>query len=79
MAIKKVTAAIGKSLGNKYLPVALAVIAFIIFLPTLKLGLLLDDFIQWPILAEASEIPEQLHATGLVPENPGSLSTAVFQ
>jgi hypothetical protein len=66
-------------LSHRYAPVALAVLALLMFLPNLKSGLLLDDFIHWSILADPSEMPKQLWNTGMVYENPGRLSTALFR
>jgi hypothetical protein len=78
MVPKDVFAAVKKALEHRYMPVILAVIAFAIFLPDINSGYILDDYIQWSILSSPSEIPAQLLATGLLYENPGSLSAALF-
>ena len=78
MTIRKILTVVKKLLEHRYTPAVLAVIAFAIFLPNINSGFILDDYIQWSILSSPSELPEQLHATGLLYENPGSLSTALF-
>ncbi|GAI85748.1 unnamed protein product, partial [marine sediment metagenome] len=46
--------------------------------PALNKGLILDDLIHRIILVEPSKIPEGLYETGMIQQNPGDLSTALF-
>ena len=78
MLAGKILLLIKKGLEHRYLPVALAMVAIIIMLPSLKAGLLMDDFIQRTALVKPSQLPEQLYETGHVPDNPGTLSAALF-
>ncbi|UCF43392.1 MAG: hypothetical protein JSV99_00215 [Planctomycetota bacterium] len=63
-----------RGLGHRYLPLILAVAAFVIMLPALKAGLITDDLIHRSILVEPSELPERLHDSGMIPEGSGKLS-----
>lgn len=69
---------IRKSLEYRHLPATLAIAAFIIMLPVLNEGLIIDDLVQRVILVGPSQLPEGLYYTGHVPDNPGTLSTALF-
>jgi len=77
--VENVAAKVKSGLGHRYMPLVLAVVAFIIFLPTMKLGLLIDDYIHRPVLADSSKTPQQLHDRGLVLEGAGTLSTVLFK
>ncbi len=68
-----------KTLEYKYLPIILAIAAVIFMLPSLKLGLLMDDMLQRIPQLEPSQIPSRLYETGLVPKEPGKLSTVLFE
>ena len=78
MQLPKVWLAIKTALEYRYLPAVLAFVACIIMLPALKAGLLMDDFVQRLVLVKPSQLPERLYETGHVPDNPGTLSAAVF-
>ena len=67
-----------RGLGHRYLPLVLAVAAFVIMLPALKTGLITDDLIHRSMLVEPSELPERLHDSGMIPEGSGRLSTVLF-
>lgn len=48
-------------------------------LPALKTGLVMDDLVQRIPQLKPSEIPPDLYRTGVVPDNPGQLSTVLFE
>ncbi len=66
-----------RGLGHRYLPAVLAVAAFVIMLPALKAGLITDDLMHRSMLVEPSELPEQLHDSGMIPEGSGKLPTVL--
>jgi hypothetical protein len=66
-------------LESKHLPVVLAIIAIAIMLPALKTGLMMDDLVQRIPQLEPSQIPQELYRTGLVPKDPGELSTVLSE
>ena len=65
-------------LESRYLPWAVAVIAIVVMLPAVKTGLVMDDLAQRPPQLPPSQIPPELFHTGGVPDNPGRLSTVMF-
>ena len=64
--------------GYKNFPVILAVIAFVIMIPALKLGFTLDEYYETAILTDTNELPQQLLEMDFLPENSGKLSTAML-
>ena len=78
MPTNKALNLIRKSLENKYFPLAIALIAFLVSLPTIKSGLMLDDLIHRSILIDPDRLPQEIYKTGMTPEKPGKLSTAIF-
>jgi len=76
--MKKPLIAIRKPLEHKYFPLAIAIIAFLIALPTIKSGLMLDDLIHRSVLIDPDRLPQEIYETGLTPGKPGKFSTAVF-
>jgi hypothetical protein len=54
-----------RGLGHRYLPLVLAVAAFVIMLAALKAGLITDDLIHRSMLVEPSELPERLRLSVL--------------
>ena len=64
---------------SKHLPWVLSIVAVIIMMPALKTGLMMDDLIQRVPQLKLSQIPPELHKTGMVPDNPGKLSTVLFE
>ena len=79
MSAQKPLTAIRKILEHKYFPLAVALIAFLVSLPTIKFDLMLDDLNHRTILIDSDRVPKKLHDTGLVPEKPGTLSAALFE
>ncbi len=69
---------IKSALEHRCFPAALAFFAFVIMLPALYEGLMMDDLIHRAILISPSQLPEQLLNTGMVPKNSGSLKAAMF-
>jgi len=69
---------ITKTLEHKYFPLAIAIIAFSVSLPTIKNGLMLDDLIHRTVLVNPDRLPQEIYKTGLTPEVPGRLSSALF-
>lgn len=63
----------------KHLPLVLSVLGAIFMLPSLKVGLVMDDLFQRNFQLRPSEIPAGLYATGMVPEETGTLSTVLFE
>ena len=78
MSIRKVSAVFRSFFEYKYLPVTLAVIAFVIMIPALKSGFTLDEYYETAILTDPNELPQQLLDMDFLPENSGKLSTAIF-
>ncbi len=70
--------AIRKILEHKYFPLAIALIAFLVFLPTINYGLILDDLIHRAMLVDADHLPDGIYQTGVKRGSPGKLSTALF-
>ena len=77
MPAQRVLRLLRRGLGHRYLPVVLAVTAFVIMLPALKAGLITDDLIHRAMLVEPSELPERLHDSGMIPARSGRLSTVL--
>jgi len=67
-----------KGLECRYLPIILALFAFIIVLPALKEGLMMDDFAYRAIMVKPSQVPERFYDMGLAPENSGTLPAVLF-
>jgi hypothetical protein len=65
-------------LEHRFLPMILAAAAFIIMLPAVKSGLMMDDLLQRPAQLKPDRIPSRLYDTSLVPRNYGKLSTVLF-
>lgn len=65
-------------LEYKRLPVILAIVAVIFMLPSLKLGLMMDDLIQRVPQLNPSQT-SRLYEAGLVLKEPGKLSTVLFE
>ena len=65
-------------LRHRFLPMILAAAAFLIMLPAVRSGLMMDDLLQRPVQLTPDRIPSSLYDTGLVPGNPGKLSTVLF-
>ena len=78
MSIRKVSVLFQKFFEYKYLPVILAVIAFVITIPALKSGFTLDEYYETAILTDPNELPQQLLEMDFLPENSGKLPTAIF-
>jgi len=64
---------------SKHLPWIFAAVAVVMMLPTLKTGLVMDDLIQRIPQLKPSQIPPDLYKTGIVPDDPGKLSTVLFE
>lgn len=75
---KRPLTVIRKALEYKYFPLAIALIAFLVSLPTIKTGLMLDDLIHRSMLVGPDRLPREIYRTGLTPGKPGKLSTAIF-
>ncbi|MHC4737661.1 MAG: hypothetical protein ACYS9Y_02025 [Planctomycetota bacterium] len=78
MSIRKVPVLFQRFFEYKYLPVILAVIAFVIMIPALKSGFTLDEYYETAILTDPNKLPQQLLEMDFLPENSGKLSTAIF-
>ncbi len=65
--------------SSKYLPWAFALTAALMMLPALKTPLVMDDLLQRIPQLDPSQIPQELHKTGMVPENTGQLSTVMLE
>ncbi len=78
MSTRKVSVLFQRFFEYKYLPVILAVIAFVIMTPALKSGFTLDEYYETAILMDPDELPQQLVEMDVLPENSGKLSTAIF-
>ena len=78
MSIHKASLLFQRFLGYKYLPVILAVIAFVIMIPALKSGFTLDEYFETAILTDPNKLPLRLLEMDFLPENSGKLSTAIF-
>ena len=63
---------------SKYLPWIFGAVATIFMLPAMKTGLVMDDLIQRIPQLKPSQIRPQLYRTGAVPDEPGKLSTVLF-
>lgn len=79
MQKNKILFCVKKTLEYKYLPIIIAIVAVIFMLPSLKLGLLMDDLIQRLPQLNPSQIPSRLYETGVVPKESGKLSTVLFE
>lgn len=66
-------------LQSKATPWLFALAAAAMMIPALKTGLMVDDLVQRVPQLEPSQIPPDLLNTGLVPDNPGTLSTVLFE
>ena len=78
MRESKLLSAVQGGLAHRFLPVILAVIAFLIMLPAINSGLAMDDLLQRTIQLKPEQIPSRLYNTGMVPEDSGKLSTVLF-
>lgn len=78
MSIRKVSVLFQRFFEYKYLPVILAVIAFVIMIGALKSGFTLDEYYETAILTDPDDLPQQLLEMDFLPENSGKLSTAIF-
>lgn len=78
MPAQKPLTAIRKILEHKYFPLAIAIIAFLVSLPTINSGLIADDLIHRSMLVNPDRLPEGIYKVGLKPEKPGKLATALF-
>ena len=78
MSIRKVSVLFQRFFEYKYLPVILAVIAFVTMIPALKSGFTLDEYYETAILTDPNQLPQQLLEMDFLPENSGKLSTAIF-
>jgi hypothetical protein len=76
--LRRTLAAIRRLLEQKYFPIAIAIFAFLVFLPTIKFGLMLDDLIHRSILIDPDRLPQEIYKTGLTPTESGKLTTALF-
>jgi hypothetical protein len=74
----KIVAFTKRLLEYKYFPIVLFFAAILVMVPALSAGLMMDDFVQRVILLDPSQISPSLQETGHVPDNPGSLSAAIF-
>ena len=70
--------AIREILEHKYFPLGIAVVAFLVAVPTLNYDLILDDLIHRAMLVDAECLPDGIYRTGIRPGSPGKLSTAIF-
>ena len=66
-------------LEHKTFPLIIAIIAFIISIPTINGGLFADDLIHRAVLVDADKLPPNIYKTGLQHNVPGKLSSAVFK
>jgi len=64
---------------SKHLPWIFAAAAAVMMLPSLKTGLVMDDLLQRIPQLKPSQIPPALYQTGVVPDDPGQLSTVLFE
>lgn len=78
MSARKILIVTRKAVEHRYFPLAIAVIAFIVSLPAINSGLMLDDLIHRSVLIDPDRLPQEIYNTGLTPGKPGKLSTAVF-
>lgn len=77
-SLKERFATISKlGLEHRYVPAVIAGLAAVIMLPALNAGLIQDDLFHRVRLVKPSELPEQLHATGLIPDDAGSILAAM--
>jgi len=66
-----------RGLEHRYGPAIIAGLAAVIMLPALNAGLIQEDMLHRVRLVKPSELPEQLHAAGLIPDDAGSMSAAM--
>jgi len=78
MIIRKGSVLFLRNFEYKTLPVILAVSAFVIMFPALKSGFTLDEYYETAILTDPNNLPQQLLEMDFLPENSGTLSTAIF-
>ncbi|MGD8501338.1 MAG: hypothetical protein PVJ86_11870 [Phycisphaerales bacterium] len=74
---RKFIAFMRRCLEGRYMPVIVAGVAPAIMLPALNAGLIQDDLFHRIRLVEPSQLPEQLHDTGMIPPDAGKLSAAL--
>ncbi len=78
MSVRRAILLFQEFLEHRYLPAALAVLAMVFSIPALWSGWgPMDDLRHRAKLLSPSESAERLTSTGLVPENPGELSTVL--
>jgi len=78
-SMRKILFLIKRGLEYRFLPVILAAVGFIIMLPAIKSGLMMDDLMQRTIQLRPEQIPSRLYDTGVVPADSGKLSTVLFE
>ncbi len=75
----KISSAVKKHLQYRYLPLILAAAGFVIMLPAVNSGLMMDDFIQGTIQLSPEQLPPRVYDTGIIPEDSGKLTTVLFE
>lgn len=77
--MRKMLFLIKGGLAHKFLPVILVIASFIVMLPAIRSGLMMDDLMQRTIQLKPGQIPSRLYDTGVVPKDSGKLSTVLFE
>jgi hypothetical protein len=74
---EKLITQVRRGLEHRYMPAVIACLAAVIMLPALNAGLIMDDLFHRVKLVEPSQLPEQLHAAGLVSDDAGTAEAAM--
>jgi len=75
--IRTFIAAVRKGAESRYMPVMAACVAAVITLPALKAGFIQDDLFHRIRLVAPSQLPSELHDTGLLSPDAGTLPAAL--
>ena len=77
--MRKMLFLIKGGLAHKFLPVILVIASFIVMLPAIRSGLMMDDLMQRTIQLKPGQIPSRLYDTGVIPKDSGKLSAVLFE
>ncbi|MHC4118191.1 MAG: hypothetical protein ACYSWO_11855 [Planctomycetota bacterium] len=64
-------------LEHRYMPAVIAALAAVIMLPALNAGFFQDDMVHRLRLVDPSELPEQIHATGMIADDAGTVAATM--